>query len=421
LISATIVGAGPAGLIAAETLARRGVEVNVVDKETNPGERKPCAGMLRDAALRTFNIPPKLASRQIRGIRVVLPSHQVEEVDYSHPVFWNYDRGVLARHLVGRVRKLGGNVATGTQVVDVTMVSNGARMSGYELALQTTDGRNNKAIARLLIAADGVNSIVVRKTGVHHRFKPSQLGQCVQYQIQMDNYVIDKRIGDINEIYYGTDVSPFGYAWIVPKDNLVTVGMGALLSMVKASPRDYLDYLVTRHPVASRKLAGGKIQRFETALCPLSGLISPTYGEGLVVVGDAAGHCSSISGEGIHYSMVAGAVAGRVCSEAILSGDLSARFLRKYEHNWRRAIGSDMRWGKWLQMIALKRGFMSGAFGNDMKLRSRLSKRVADIISGVRPYKESLIRAIPDFVIMKAAEAMSTSSEVKTTKHVDNK
>jgi digeranylgeranylglycerophospholipid reductase len=258
----------------------------------------------------------------------------------------------------------------------------------------------------LVIAADGVNSIVVRKTGVYQHLEPNQLGQCVQYQMQIDNQTIEKRIGNMNEIYYGRDVSPFGYAWIVPKDGQVTVGVGALLSMVKNNLKNYLDYLIRKHPIASGKLVRGRILRFESALCPLSGLVSPTYGDGLVVAGDAAGHCSAISGEGMYYSMVSGALAGKVCSDAIKSGDLSARFLGKYEKSWRRAIGSDMKWGKWIQAIALRRGFMSGVFGKDSFLRNRLTKRVADILSGIKPYKESLVRAIPEFLIMKMVEAV---------------
>ncbi|WXG43441.1 MAG: NAD(P)/FAD-dependent oxidoreductase [Promethearchaeati archaeon SRVP18_Atabeyarchaeia-1] len=411
MTSVTIVGAGPAGLVAAETLAKRGVSVHVVDQDENPGEWKPCAGMLRDAALRMFKVRPELACRQIRGIRVVLPNHQVDEVSYAHPIFWNFDRGTLARHLVERVRKAGGSVDTGIRVVDVTRADEGARVSGYKLKLRASDGGIERVKAGMLIAADGVNSIIVKKTVVHPPFRPSQLGQCVQYQILMDNQMIEKRIGDMNEFYYGGDVSPFGYAWIVPKDNSVTVGVGALLSKVNTSLKKFLDYVMTRHPVASGKLAGGKILRFEAALCPLSGLVSPTYGDGLVVVGDAAGHCSSISGEGMHYSMVAGEIAGRICSEAVEMGDISARFLGKYEGAWRRAIGSDMKWGRWLQNIALKRGFMSGAFAKDTRLRSRLSRKVADILSGRRTYRESLIRAIPDFLIMKMAGAISTAKE----------
>jgi digeranylgeranylglycerophospholipid reductase len=419
-VSVAIVGAGPAGLIAAEILARRGIEVSIFDKDSDPGEKKPCAGMLRDAAVRMFSIPSKLAGRRIRGIRVVLPNHRVEEVQYNHPIFWNLDRGVLGQHLVDRVKKVGAKVNTGTRLVDLTVLGSRASMRGYELKFRTLDGRMSRAKTDLLIAADGVNSVVVKKTGVHQFFKPNELGQCVQYQLQMDNNSIEKRIGDMNEIYYGRDISPFGYAWIVPKDNIVTVGVGALLSMVKSNLKDYLDYLVTKHPVASGKLVGGKILRFETALCPLSGLVSPTYGDRLVVAGDAAGHCSSISGEGIHYSMVAGATAGRVCSEAVETGDLSAGFLGKYEGAWRKAIGSDMKWGKWLQNIALRRGFMSGAFGKDTMQRSRLGKRVADILSGVRPYMESLIKAIPDFLIIKVAEAISGSGKEGTTSHAEN-
>ena len=420
MISVAVVGAGPAGSIAAEILARRGIHVSVFDKDANPGVRKPCAGMLRDSAVRMFRIPTDLASRRIMGIRVILPNHRVEEVEYHRPIFWNFDRGILGHHLVERVRRSGGRVYTGTQIVDVESFGGKTNSRGYELTFCRHDQSTEKTRADLLVAADGINSTIVRKTGIYERLDPNLVGQCVQYQMQTANNMIDRRIGDMNEIYYGEDVSPFGYAWIVPKDGLLTVGVGALLSMVRGNLRQYLDYLTRRHPIASKKLDGCRIVRFESALCPLAGLVSPTYSDGLVVAGDAAGHCSAISGEGMYYSMVAGALAGGVCSDAVESGDISAGFLARYEKAWRRAIGSDMKWGKRIQSLALRRGLMSGAFGTDSPFRSRLTRRVADILSGAKPYKEALVRAIPEFLIMKMAETVGTTRMEDTTSHDGN-
>jgi digeranylgeranylglycerophospholipid reductase len=262
-------------------------------------------------------------------------------------------------------------------------------------------GRTQRVGAGLLVAADGTSSIVVKKTRTHRAFKPDQLGQCVQYQMELDNNLIDRRIGDRNEMYYGHDVSPFGYAWIFPKDNQVTVGVGSLLSAVKVNLRNYLDYLVRKHPVASRKLSEAKILKFETALCPLSGVISPTYGNNLIVVGDAAGHCSPISGEGIYYSMVAGGIAGEVASQGIKDEDLSVGYLKRYEHQWRAKFGSDLRWGKWFEGIANRGRFMSRTFKKETPVKDSLSRKITDILGGIRPYRDTLVRALPEFLIGK--------------------
>jgi digeranylgeranylglycerophospholipid reductase len=401
LVVATVVGAGPAGLASADILSKRGVEVRVIDKDLNPGETKPCGGMLRIGSARLLGIPWKLASREIRGIRVILPNHKMEEVDYGQVISLNVDRGVLGRYLIDRVRKAGGDVNVGMKVVDVANVGNYNLAKRYELTCRTVDGRLQKSATELLIAADGTNSILVKKTGVHAPLRSNQLGQCVQYQVQLENELIEKRIGDRNEVYYGHDVSPFGYAWIFPKNNLVTVGVGALLSTVRVNLRNYLDYFVKKHPIARERLEGGKILKFETALCPLSGIVTPTYGDNLIVAGDAAGHCSAISGEGMYYSLVAGKLAGEISSEAIKEGNLSAGYLRKYEVAWRRLIGSDLKWGKWLQRLALKSGFMSGSFKKNTQLTGKLGKRVTDILGGVQPYRGALLRAIPEFLMSR--------------------
>jgi geranylgeranyl reductase family protein len=401
LFQVTVVGAGPAGLASAEVLARHEVDVRVLDKDVNPGEKKPCGGMLRIGGVTLLGIPWKLASRKITGMRIVLPSHQVGEVDYGRVISLNIDRGVLARYLMNRVKKSGGHVDTGTNVVDLIQSTCSDGSKQYELRCKTVDGETSKLKTDMLIAADGSNSLITRKTRVHDPLRPDQIGQCVQYQIELSNHIIERRIGDRNEVYYGHDVSPFGYAWIFPKDNLVTVGVGALLSTVRTSLKKYLDYFVGRHPIAREKLDGGKIVKFEAATCPLSGLISPTYDDSLLVAGDAAGHCSAISGEGMYYSMVAGKLAAETCLRAIEDGDLSARGLRKYESAWKKTIGSDLKWGKRLQRIALRSGFLGSSIRKQNTGSSRLNRRIIDILSGIRPYRESLLKAIPEFITSK--------------------
>jgi len=401
LSQVTAVGAGPAGLVSAEVLARNGVDVNVLDKDVNPGEKKPCGGMLRIDGASLLGIPWRLANRKITGMRVVLPSHEVDEVDYGRVISLNIDRSVLARYLMNRVKKSGAHVDTGTNVVDLIQSTSSTSSKQYELRCKTVDGETRKLKSGMLIAADGCSSLLTRKTRVHDPLRPDQLGQCVQYQIELNNNVIERRIGDRNEVYYGHDVSPFGYAWIFPKDNLVTVGVGALLSTVRTSLKKYLDYFVGRHPIACEKLEGGRIVKFEAATCPLSGLISPTYIDGLLVAGDAAGQCSAISGEGVYYSMVGGKLAAETYLKAIKDGNLSAGRLREYESACRKTIGSDLKWGKWLQRIALRSGLLSGSFRKQNAGSSKLNRRIIDILGGIRPYRESLLKAIPEFIISK--------------------
>jgi digeranylgeranylglycerophospholipid reductase len=73
---------------------------------------------------------------------------------------------------------------------------------------------------------------------------------------------------------------------------------------------------------------------------PVSGLVDPMTGEGVMLVGDAAGQLIPVTGAGVHAGMAAGKIAGEVAAKAVQKGDMSRRALTEYERRY------SLEWGE---------------------------------------------------------------------------
>ena len=168
-----------------------------------------------------------------------------------------------------------------------------------------------------------------------------------QYHMKMPSEQIDEMIGDRLETYLGEDISPTAYAWIFPKRDVVTVGIGALISEIRSENinlKDRLNNLIKNHPVASKKLEGAKIIMTQGHRITYPGSTSKSYFNGAMLIGEAAGHAMMGTGEGIYYAMAGGQIAGEWAAKAISEGDVSENYLKGYESAWNEEFGRDLEW-----------------------------------------------------------------------------
>jgi flavin-dependent dehydrogenase len=79
-----------------------------------------------------------------------------------------------------------------------------------------------------------------------------------------------------------------------------------------------------------------------------------TYGDRVLLCGDAAGFINPITGEGVYYAMSSGHIAAGVIADALKAKDLSKHFLSRYQKAWNKDFGKDLKilgrfnyqWGK---------------------------------------------------------------------------
>jgi len=248
----------------------------------------------------------------------------------------------------------------------------------------------------LVIDASGVNPVSLRFTPIRDRPSNSQIGYAVQYQLKT------KRALDIvNDFYYGSEFSPRGYAWSFPRGHETVLGTGGLIDKVKMSKKrttQYLDTLVKETEPTSTELveANSEIVKQEAALMPLAGIVRKSFGKRIMLAGDAACHCSPITGEGIHYSMIGGQKAANAAAECIRKKDFSDKALSRYENSWIKTFGSDLKWGLWLQTRFLESG--SRSMGSKFLSSDKSTRVIAEMLGGDRSVRSAIIAAAPGYL-----------------------
>ena len=253
----------------------------------------------------------------------------------------------------------------------------------------------------MIIDASGANPVSQRFVPLRPRIPNSAMGYGLQYHIQFA-----EEFPNSNTFLYGSQFSPSGYSWLFPRGKTVVIGTGGLVKRVRESKRKthtYLDRILKDVEPFCSELASGVIVKKDSALMPLCGIVQPSFGKRIMLAGDSAGHCSPISGEGIHYSIIGGLNAAKTATQCIHMKDFSNNALSKYEKNWIKEIGSELKWGYWLQRRLMKPG-SSGTSGWSKSgfIDSEKSLRIiAEMLMGERSVRSSILAIAPGYLKSK--------------------
>lgn len=324
-----VVGAGPGGCVAAREAKRRGRELNVllVERDRSIGAPVRCAEGVGEAGLREFATPEGADWYLRRITRVIFIAPDDTQVKVAErDVGYVLDRTRFDAFLGAEAGREGADVRVGTEVTAL------ARSNGrWEATLEGPDGRSTVR-ARIVIGADGVESMVGRWAGLDTRVRAKDMESCAQYVVH--DIACDP---DAIYLHFGDEVAPGGYAWIFPRaPRIANVGLGMLALKAKGrTARAWLDdYLSTRHPRAVRTgyTVGGVI---------VGTTLKKTCDDGVLLVGDAAHMINPLSGGGIVNAMKAGRLAAEVAVDAVRRGDTSAPALHEYHRRWMALLGDD--------------------------------------------------------------------------------
>jgi digeranylgeranylglycerophospholipid reductase len=338
-----VVGAGPGGATAAQTAAEAGLEVLLLEKRQEIGSPVRCAEGVGHDQLAPFIEPdPLWIAAEVNKAEIeTWTAGEVRTLRAEGGRGYILERRVFDRVLAERAAKAGAEVRVKTAATGLLIDTDlGARDPVCGVRIRRGDfftGAGEVEVkAQVVIAADGVEAQVGRWAGLDTQLALEDTMVCVQYLlagIDVDPTCTCYTIGH--------ELAPGGYVWVFPKgDGKANVGLGVQADLCPGDRNAlaYLDRFVEARPY----LAKGYPVTLVVGNVPVALSPSSLAADGLMLIGDAARQVDPLTGGGIVNAMVAGRMAAEVAAAAIAAGDVSARFLRRYEKHWRGTVGRKM-------------------------------------------------------------------------------
>ncbi|MHA2425377.1 MAG: geranylgeranyl reductase family protein [Candidatus Thorarchaeota archaeon] len=325
---AIIVGAGPAGLIAAHRIAGNGHEVLVIEEHKEIGKPDHCAGLLSSTGLRRLGlIPPKhIIQNNVVGARIHSPSGHSLLIERGEREAFVVNRMLFDQWLAERAIKKGAEVKTEEKV---TRVSRGA--SG-EYQIRTSKIVKDDYVSRAVISGEGSRCQISGQAGLP---QVPRKNKYPAYQYEVSGVDIES---NLVEMFYGRRISKGFFAWIIPLgDGKARVGMAS-----RDRPKQRLQAAMKHHSIMKERLRGASIERGFGGIVLVGMPIKKTVEGGFLAVGDAAGIVKATTGGGVVVGGTAAEVAGKLVSSALTEQD-GALTLMRYEKSWRSLLLKDLR------------------------------------------------------------------------------
>jgi geranylgeranyl reductase family protein len=329
-----IIGAGPVGSTVAETIGREGHKVLILEEHLEVGSPIHCTGKLSVNAFKELNLETEGIINEVKGANFYSPNGQLFQVEREDTQAYLLDRKIFDKKLAEKAIKVGVEILTDARARKFIITKEGVNV------IFTHKGDTKKVKARVIVGADGANSIVARRVGLYSK-KSSELTIGVQKEV----VGINNLQGKIVEVFFGEKYAPGFFGWIVPISNEnAKVGLGVKPGLGE-NPKKYLDTFIMTHPIIKEKLEDCSFNKTTVHIIPTGGTLHQTVSEGVIIVGDAAGQIKSTTGGGLYYGMLCAKIAGKTISknlEASSESVLSKKCLLEYQKLWQEKLNKEI-------------------------------------------------------------------------------
>ncbi len=390
-----VIGAGPGGATASRYLAKKGLKVCMIDKDTFPRD-KPCGGGFSEGLLDEFPYLRKRANEFLKGVARVGVLHSPNRrivlkgsVDMAVALRTDFDN-VLFESAVEE----GAEPLVGIRAKSVRF-----HKDHSEVTLKGSESIK----AHVVIGADGVSSMVARETGLNRRWPSSMITACRVAEVPAkSNEIIDRYTENLNYHFYANLGGLPGYGWIFPKRDTINIGLGIVGTHAQGLPRVF-DAFVQHLKRENLLMQDADLSKAKGGLVPTGGPLSRSYVERCILLGDSAGMVSPITGGGIAYAMRAARYAAAVLTKVIEADNFGSGILGEYEKIWRNDFGDTFK----DQLLAQK--IFTSPFTDllfeigkrDEKIQEMVSEAIAESAEEGIDVKKLILRTI--FVCFRAS------------------
>jgi digeranylgeranylglycerophospholipid reductase len=332
MLDTIVVGGGPAGLYCALLLAEAGFDVAVLEEHETIGMPTHCTGVVSDELFDMFKLPQSLILSRPTACIMTSPTGRTFQFDSAEEGIAVIDRVAFDSELGAAAAQAGVEIRYGTHVVQIQREQAHVQVLGADRAALA---------ARTCVIACGVGYGLQRQLGLG---LPSHFLHSAQLEVDAD--IPDSAV----ELHLGRATAPEGFAWVVPvrrgecrraKVGIMMRGDAASHVLRFLSWRGLEGQSASSLPVPMRRLL------------PV-GPASPTYGERVLTIGDAAGLTKPTTGGGIFYSLLSARLAAETLIEALRDDQLSRTDLAVYEARWRAQLGPHLRISSFIRCLFTK-------------------------------------------------------------------
>jgi digeranylgeranylglycerophospholipid reductase len=319
-----IVGAGPAGSHAAYKLASLGYDVAVFEEKSAPGLNVCCTGIISTECFQSLDLATDVILTRLNSAKFFSPSGRCLRLQTGKVQAYVVDRLLLDKALASKAQSQGAHYFFSSQVIDIIPEKDSIQ------AETLCSGAREIFSARAVILANGFRPKLPRKLGLG-KIKSFLIG--AQVEIEAKNV-------DEFEVYFGQEIAPGAFAWLVPTStNKAYVGLLAT-SQAKLHLQKFLNNFSCQGRITSREA------EIRQKAIPVRTL-ARSYGDRVLVVGDAAGQVKPTTGGGIYFGHLGAQIAAEVLDEAFKSDNLTAGQLSRYQKQWQTKMGKELSRGYW--------------------------------------------------------------------------
>ncbi len=329
-----VIGAGPSGSLCARNLASRGYQVLLLEKRPVVGIPVRCGEATgRRARLSRFmDVNENYIETDLNG--VILHGPGGVSVRYDKPdVGLMIDRALFDQDVARQAVRAGAELCVSMRVEGISPVKNGLR------ELTVVDEITKAALpitAKLVVGADGAESLSGRWVGLKTRQLPPQV--CSAIELRID--AVDANPNHLT-FWQGHESVNKGYVWVFPKVKSKVINLGSGVLTPKLGEKNMYDLSME---YKSRLFPDAKVLEVHGGAVPVSGNLPEYVADRFLLCGDAAHHTNPLTGGGIISGILGADIASGWIDAGFKAGDLSRDFLAQYQVDCWHQFGKNHRY-----------------------------------------------------------------------------